>query len=123
MEMRRQHRKERLERLSRFNTRRCEACPIYGSDLIKAVTVVDDTNSKGLPWRGMGYVHCLNAVHLRSHPKHYWNQTQELANLVYTPESLIQRLRDILTRYEPVCSILAWKNQVNNDFIPLGTSS
>eukprot|EP00095_Tigriopus_kingsejongensis_P005896 maker-scaffold1366_size45417-snap-gene-0.7 protein:Tk05896 transcript:maker-scaffold1366_size45417-snap-gene-0.7-mRNA-1 annotation:"helicase domino-like" len=55
---------ESLGIIARFNERRCKGMPLYGSDLISALTVINSikpnlrARTRG---SGMGYVNCLNA--------------------------------------------------------------
>nr|XP_045582866.1 helicase domino-like isoform X2 [Procambarus clarkii] len=99
-ERRRKRRKDKLSLISRLNTRRCQACPIYGSDLIEAVSVINPghgtTYSYG-KWNGKGMVHCLHATELKS--RQYWFETESLHNLVQTPETYLKLLKDTTDRY------------------------
>uniref|UniRef100_T1JC71 Helicase domino n=1 Tax=Strigamia maritima TaxID=126957 RepID=T1JC71_STRMM len=101
-EKRARHRANKLSLLAKFNTRRCEACPIYGSDLVKALTVVEEVTVKQRPtnmWSEMGYVHCLNAVNPRPRPNFYWNQTSALCDTVWTPEKCLGHLKEVSDRF------------------------
>ncbi len=53
---------ESLKVIARFNERRCKGMPLYGADLISALTVVDTVRPTRSRFRGMGYVNCLNAA-------------------------------------------------------------
>ena len=111
-EKKRLERRERLAFLANLNKKRCEACPIYGSDLIEAVRMISrpsspDLDSTGdsneLRWnRGSeSYVHCLNAVEPMVGRRIFetlWSETSGLRNLVHTPEQYIHELRDIIDR-------------------------
>ncbi|XP_064459250.1 helicase domino-like isoform X2 [Ornithodoros turicata] len=97
---RRQRHREKLRLLGRTNALRCAACPTYGRDLVEAVTVVQDVRppTKGRAWGGAGYVHCLHAP--VEQPARYWpHNTQALSDLVHTPPILLERLRDIVSRF------------------------
>lgn len=53
-----------LHVIARFNERRCTGMPLYGQDLLDALTVVDTAKPTVKPlnrWRGSGHVACLNA--------------------------------------------------------------
>ncbi|KAK4302059.1 hypothetical protein Pmani_025841 [Petrolisthes manimaculis] len=66
-ERRRKRRKDKLSLITQLNFRRCRACPIYGSDLIEAVSVIGNADgpnclSRGPDWKGQ-------AISMRmSHP-------------------------------------------------------
>ncbi|PNF36884.1 hypothetical protein B7P43_G08882 [Cryptotermes secundus] len=93
-------RKAKLEMLNRFNMRRCAACPIYGSDLIEAMRIVDMVDPHPGDFRGAGYVHCLNALKETGHrPDGFWTQTEHLMSLVHTPQRYVNELRDIFSRF------------------------
>ena len=62
--------KDSLHVIARFNERRCNGMPLFGRDLVEALTVVDSVrpikSSKGstqnhMKQSGQGYVNCLNA--------------------------------------------------------------
>lgn len=101
-ERRRKRRKDKLSLISQLNYRRCRACPIYGSDLIEAVTVIGNGDgpyslTKGPEWRGRGLVHCLQTISKNSHL--YWHQTTSLGEIVNTPESCLRMLKDTTDRF------------------------
>jgi hypothetical protein len=54
--------KDSLSVIASFNERRCKGLPLYGQDLISALTVVDSVRPSKTRFRGMGYVNCLNAL-------------------------------------------------------------
>ena len=88
--------------ISRLNIRRCQACPIYGSDLVEAVTVIDNCDHvascpSGGEWNGRGKIHCLQATSMQ--PRLYWSQTGGLHEMVHTPESYLKELKDTTDRY------------------------
>ncbi|XP_076367380.1 domino helicase isoform X3 [Tachypleus tridentatus] len=93
--------KNKLKLLGYTNSQRCAACPIYGHDLVEAVTVTSDIRQcpKGRPWGGMGYVNCQNAPSTLHNPRNLWHQTQTLSEMVYTPETLLSELHDIISRF------------------------
>lgn len=101
--MKQQIRRERLTMLGRINKRRCEACPLYGSDLIQAVNVQQDTNplrvSASNAWRGMGHIHCLNAPRAEVDCRRYGNYTSALGDIISTPEAVLSKLRSIVDKY------------------------
>ncbi|XP_023242373.1 helicase domino-like, partial [Centruroides sculpturatus] len=101
VEKRNERQKEKLERLGYINARRCVARPLYGLDLIKTVTVVNDIQpcSQSKPWHGMGYVNCYNAPYVQERCSDYWYYTQALSSMIHTPESYLEELKDIITRY------------------------
>ncbi|PRD25857.1 UNVERIFIED_CONTAM: dom, partial [Trichonephila clavipes] len=96
-----QQRKESLRTLAKINNRRCSACPIYGTDLVEAVTIVNSLkHSKvGSPWKGRGYVNCLNAIPAKNNPALYWDHTSMLSDIIKTPEDRVTELTDIINRY------------------------
>ena len=62
---------ESLHVIARFNERRCNGMPLFGRDLVDALTVVDSvrpvrgcraSTQHHVRQRGVGYVNCLNAV-------------------------------------------------------------
>ena len=112
-EKKRLERRERLAFLANLNKKRCEACPIYGSDLIEAVRMISRPSpvdgscsakdSSDLSWnrRSESYVHCLNAVEPMTGRRNFetlWSETSGLRNLVHTPEQYIDELRDVIDR-------------------------
>lgn len=112
----RQERRERLAFLANLNKMKCEACPIWGSDLINAVsamTRVADHSSRSesnggevsdeLPWAGSGqsYVGCLHAVEPMVGRRNFetlWLETNRLRQLVHTPDQYLDELKDIVQR-------------------------
>ncbi|RXG53817.1 Helicase domino [Armadillidium vulgare] len=100
-EQRKHKRKEKLCFIASLNTRRCHACPIYGSDLMEAVSVllgpIKDAALNEASFNGQGMVHCQNAP--VTSIDQYWLQTECLSNLVKTPEKYLEELRDITDRY------------------------
>ncbi|KAK8744193.1 hypothetical protein OTU49_001047, partial [Cherax quadricarinatus] len=113
-ERRRKRRKDKLALIARLNTRRCQACPIYGSDLMEAVAVINTchgTTNSHAGWSGQGMIHCLQATDLKSHL--YESQTDTLHRIVNTPETYLKQLKDTTDRYvfcipsvvaPPICS-------------------
>ncbi|CAL4220744.1 unnamed protein product, partial [Meganyctiphanes norvegica] len=99
-ERRRKRRKEKLDLVARLNTRRCHACPIYGSDLIEAVNVVGSLNglsNRHGSWKGQGLIQCLFAI--SENPRQYYEQTVALHSLVKTPEGQLEDLRVLIDRF------------------------
>ncbi|XP_035206695.1 LOW QUALITY PROTEIN: helicase domino-like [Stegodyphus dumicola] len=94
-------RKENLRSLARINNRRCSACPIYGGDLVEAVTVINTLKhaNQGSPWYGKGYINCLNAISSERDPSLYWYHTKTLSDMIKTPEDRIIELTDIINRF------------------------
>ncbi|KAF8768478.1 Helicase domino like protein [Argiope bruennichi] len=101
VQAREQQRKECLKTLAKINNRRCGACPIYGRDLVEAVTIVHSLKhpSTGCPWQGRGYVNCLNAIPAKVNPSLYWDYTETLSNIIKTPEDRVAELTDIINRF------------------------
>ncbi|XP_068211112.1 helicase domino-like isoform X2 [Palaemon carinicauda] len=99
-ERKKKTRKEKLSLIARLNIRRCHACPIYGADLIEAVTVIGNiggiANCSG-NFCGQGIVNCLHAT--SPNPRAYWAQTDMLHQVVYTPEKCLKYLKDITDRF------------------------
>ncbi|KAF0291837.1 Helicase domino [Amphibalanus amphitrite] len=99
-EQRRIARKEKLLTLYRINKRRCEACPIYGADLVQSVRVVDGAGGRVPAWNGLA--HCVPADPCQSGAaatRRYWRQTEHLDRLLPTIPQLLERMHDILSRY------------------------
>ncbi|GBM77546.1 Helicase SRCAP [Araneus ventricosus] len=98
---REQQRKECLKTLAKINNRRCGACPIYGRDLVEAVTIAHSLKHPvtGSPWQGRGYVNCLNAIPAKDNPSLYWDHTETLSNIIKTPEDRVAELTDIINRF------------------------
>ncbi|GIY74878.1 helicase domino [Caerostris extrusa] len=96
-----QQRKDCLATLAKINSRRCGACPIYGKDLVEAVTIVNSLKhpKTGSPWMGKGYVNCLNAIPAKDNPSLLWDHTETLSNIVKTPEDRLIELLDIIYRF------------------------
>ncbi|KAK7077901.1 hypothetical protein SK128_004066 [Halocaridina rubra] len=104
-ERRKKSRKEKLSLIARLNIRKCHACPIYGADLIEAVTVVG--NVEGIAtchgsFAGQGLTNCARATALST--RAYWSQTSSLNEFVYTPEQYLNELKDITDRFVFVVS-------------------
>ena len=92
-------RKEKLLTLYRINKRRCEACPIYGADLVKSVRVVDGAGGRVPAWNGLA--HCVPAEPRQSGAaatRRYWRHTEPLEKLLPTIPQLLERMQDILSR-------------------------
>lgn len=93
---------------------KCEACPIWGSDLIAAVssmtgvtqTESDYTECSGEErlWSGMGnsYVNCMHAVEPMTGRRNFetlWRETNTLRQIVHTPDQYLDELQDIIQRF------------------------
>ena len=92
-------RKEKLLTLHRINKRRCEACPIYGADLVSSVRVVDGAGGRVPAWNGLA--HCAPAPAEQSCPaagRRFWRHTAALEELLPSVPQLLRRMHDILSR-------------------------
>ncbi|KAI9564810.1 hypothetical protein GHT06_008551 [Daphnia sinensis] len=115
-EKKRQERRDRLIFLAKLNKIKCEASPIWGSDVIIAVTTTSQTRSseihesdrevpqEELPWsrRGECYLHCLKATEPLVGRRNYeslWSETNAIRQMLHTPEQYIDELSDILQRF------------------------
>ena len=113
-EKKRKERRERLAFLAKLNKIKCEASPIWGSDVIIAATTTsrpkaaeqdgEVSQPAELPWssRGDSYLHCLRAVEPLVGRRNYeslWGETGALRRIVHTPEQYIDELNDIIQRY------------------------
>ncbi|XP_064088825.1 helicase domino-like [Macrobrachium nipponense] len=99
-ERKKKSRKEKLSLIARLNIRKCHACPIYGADLIEAVTVIGNIESIATSsgnYSGQGLVHCLHGT--SPNPRAFWIQTDILHQVVYTPEKYLKDLKDITDRF------------------------
>lgn len=72
MEKRSKERKQKLVRITEVNSRHCQAQPVYGLDLVKAVSVVN-------VWNTVSRSECLTSV-------------------VKTPEERVIELKEIFAR-------------------------
>ena len=114
-EKKRQERRERLTFLAKLNKIKCEASPIWGSDVIIAVTTTSQSrsllaygdqsekSSDELPWPGRGesYLQCLRATEPLVGRRNYeslWSETNAIRHLLHTPEQYIDELKDIIQR-------------------------
>lgn len=114
-EKKRQERRERLAFLATLNKMKCEASPIWGSDLIDAVTMIPrseyskssidafEKSTSELPWSRIGKCHfdCLNAVEPMAGRRNYetlWSETNTLRQMVHTPEQYLDELKDCIQR-------------------------
>lgn len=92
---------------------KCEASPIWGSDVIIAVTTTarsrtqtggeDCKNPDELPWSRPGecYLQCLRAAEPTLGRRNYeslWMETNALRNLLHTPEQYIEELKETIDR-------------------------
>lgn len=62
--LRNERRIQKLQFLSKLNTRKCDVSPIYGNDLRETMFRLCSLceNSDNLPWYSRSYVHCQHAV-------------------------------------------------------------
>lgn len=115
-EKKRKERRERLVFLAKLNKMKCEASPIWGSDVIIAATTTSRPKPSSLqddgllrpveelPWssRGDSYLHCMRAVEPMAGRRNYeslWGETEALRRIIHTPEQYIDELKDIIQRY------------------------
>lgn len=123
-EKKRQERRDRLIFLAKLNKTKCEASPIWGSDVIIAVTTTSQTRSskidesdreisqEALPWsrRGECYLQCLKATEPlvgRQNYESLWSETNAIRRMLHTPEQYIDELSDILQRLVSVSVAVA----------------
>jgi len=93
---------------------KCEACPIWGSDLISAVSAMTrEVESNSVPieystedreWSGKGksFVNCMNAVEPMEGRRNFetlWRETNTLRQMVHTPDQYLEELQDIIQRF------------------------
>ena len=112
-EKKRQERRERLAFLASLNRMKCDACPIWGADLIDAVSGMtskicsrseeSDEPSAERQWSRMGqsYVDCFHAVEPMEGRRNFetlWKETNTLRQLVHTPDQYLDELQDIIQR-------------------------
>ncbi len=77
--------------IASFNERRCKGLPLYGQDLVNALTVVDSVRPSRTRFKGMGFVNCLNAhdvppnCHRRCRTREMRYKTSALRQLVSGP--------------------------------------
>ncbi|XP_014280973.1 helicase domino isoform X2 [Halyomorpha halys] len=92
--LRKRRRKDKLELIARINEVRCQALPIYGSDLLSSLTLDDvpDDNKDCI-----GIVHCRNA--LSPNPLLFWNQTHALSAAIHSIQDRVAELSDIFSRF------------------------
>lgn len=86
--------------MAEINTIRCSACPMYGTDLVTTLRLIDE-----LPqdydwtldnWLCSGYIHCH---HVHNNVNLYWQQTRSLADTILSIEQRMEQLKNILVRY------------------------
>lgn len=96
---------------------KCEASPIWGSDVIIAVTttarsratVADEQHTceesiQDVPWArpGESHLQCLRASEPLKGRRNYeslWSETSTIRRMLHTPEQYIEELKDIIQRY------------------------
>ncbi|XP_070205034.1 helicase domino-like isoform X4 [Littorina saxatilis] len=103
-ERRRVRRVEKLKRLARVNSHHCSLTPVYGPDLVQALTFTSDLGAQKSDkhhWLCAGYTNCQCAlsVHNKNLPRYYWHETSRLSNLIRTPDQLLVELKDVLDRF------------------------
>ncbi|XP_054722596.1 helicase domino-like [Uloborus diversus] len=98
---REQERKSTLRSLARINNYRCAACPIYGADLVEAVTNISSPSKSDVnhSFRGQGYVSCLSAKLSTQKQEDYWSHTNFLSGLILSPEERVIELIEIIKRF------------------------
>lgn len=104
--------------LAKLNKLKCEASPIWGSDVIIAATTTTRSRPKEekeevvalnppadeeLEWSrpGLSYLHCLKACEPSTGRRNYdslWTETDCLRRMIRKPEQCIEALRDIIDR-------------------------
>ena len=94
---------EKLKRLARVNSHHTSLTPVYGPDLLHALTFTSNTGghaSRGNHWLSAGHAHCqcAHSQHNRNLPSYYWHETSHLANLLHTPDQYLTELKDTLDR-------------------------
>ncbi|MCV6608821.1 MAG: hypothetical protein OIF32_11460, partial [Campylobacterales bacterium] len=67
--------KESLGVIAKFNERKCMGLPLYGEDLLSALTVVTSIKPSRTRFCGMGYVNCLNAT-TSTNSRKSWKEIQ-----------------------------------------------
>lgn len=100
---RRRLKQERLERLNAINARHCDQFVMYGSD-VRSVVDFMSMSAASSSWSSNGYVNCYEAqlggpLWPCSMPA-YWKQMGSLKDACCTPEDHLERLRDVLDRYD-----------------------
>ena len=89
--------------IATLNTRKCHACPIYGADLMEAVSVVTSdnpnlvANNENKWWCGQGVVYTLYSTKLNT--RYFWQQTDSLHDIIYTPEKVLSMLSNVTDHF------------------------
>ena len=101
VEKRKLQRRAKLCKLAEINKTRCTACPMYGTDLVTTLRLIDeipqDSDWTLDNWLCSGYVHCH---HAHNHDASlYWQQTKSLTDTILSIEQRLQQLENILARY------------------------
>ncbi|KAL0272008.1 UNVERIFIED_CONTAM: hypothetical protein PYX00_005146 [Menopon gallinae] len=89
-------RREKLKLIANINDVRCEAYPLYGSDLISSIRIIDSVEPITNNWLCSGLTHCLNVHRTKGV---YWSQTQYLNEAVKSPTDIMNDLHDIIRRF------------------------
>ena len=102
-----------LSVIATFNERRCKAMPLYGQDLLSALSIVDCVKPTRTRFKGSSYVNCLHAEQGFKHASSKSNRegrgdfrhrTAALAALVATVHSEINTQADFYSRVLLQCS-------------------
>uniref|UniRef100_A0A224XG66 Putative chromatin remodeling complex wstf-iswi small subunit n=1 Tax=Panstrongylus lignarius TaxID=156445 RepID=A0A224XG66_9HEMI len=94
-ERRKQRRQEKLALIAKLNEIRCRALPVYGIDLVSALTI--NKGPSKLEWSYSGYVHCKHAKN--NDPTNYWTETEALRETIYSAEERVAQLSEIFSRF------------------------
>lgn len=104
--LRLQEREHKLKRLSRMNTLRCSASPLYALDLINICNISQHpshictkANMATTFSNGQGYFHCLHNQKRNRRAKDYFFYTDCLSNILKTPQDYIDDHSETLKRY------------------------
>ncbi|KAG8223943.1 hypothetical protein J437_LFUL003751 [Ladona fulva] len=96
-------RKEKLSMIAYLNARRCEAYPIYGSDLIEAVRLLqlEVKERENHLWKGEGYINCLMALDRKNFRSNNpsWHKTDALSSFLHTPTVLVEKMVPVFSRF------------------------
>merc|ERR1719193_1929307 len=94
-------RQDKLDRLVRNNHHHCVARPVYGADVIKALTLPSKTcGGRGFN-RGQGWKFCESMMTEKNPQKRaiYWKRTRSLAEALTSYEQRMRQLDDVLQRF------------------------
>ena len=102
-----------LSVIARFNERRCKAMPLYGQDLLSALSIVDCVKPTRTRFKGSSYVNCLHAERgfkpsssksNREGHGDFRHKTSGLTALVATVHTFINTHSDFYARVLLQCS-------------------